>query len=169
MFRRSYIEKFEDGTQVLFGPGKFDDWCVYQTQIDGTQVAPRDEDYFGFFQDLARQTSRQKVYHDFMSIYEGTSTKVSRTTLALIKRLSGDYPLDIRLEAHKNFVVIYAGMIAEENKDRAVLKKKIKRIGFYQAIVLNWPVDKAANFSKGRKATELLDYFNALESGNRPA
>lgn len=170
MFKRSHkpIEKFSDGTKVYFAPGKFDDWCVYQTLARGKSLAPLDVDYFAFFQTLARKHSRQKVYKDFIEIYESTDTTISKAVLRRIKDIADSYGSDDALEVHKNFVVIYAGMIAEENKEGAILKKKIKRIGFYQAVVLEWDVERAASFSKGKRASELLGYFRQLESGNRP-
>lgn len=103
-----------------------------------------------------------------MIIYNGTDKTISKTLLKDIQNIRDGYKPAEQLDVHKNFVIIYAGMIAEENKAGAVLKKKIKRIGFYQSVVLGWEAEKAANFSKGKKASELLDYFNALESGSRP-
>jgi hypothetical protein len=51
--------------------------------------------------------------------------------------------------------VIYAGMIAEENKAHAVLGKRIKRLGMYQVLIEKLSPDYAANFSKGKKWREL--------------
>ncbi len=33
------------------------------------------------------------------------------------------------------FNVLYAGMVAEENKENAVLKKRIKRLGMHQVLI----------------------------------
>lgn len=153
---------------MFFAPGKFDDWCVYLTRAGGRYSAPLDVDYFKFFQDLARRYSKGQVYDDFMTIYDGTDKKVSRKILRTIGKIRDGYKSEDKLNVHKNFVIIYGGMIAEQNKDGAVLGKKIKRIGFYQSVVLGWEAEKAANFSKGKKAGELLGYFSALESGSRP-
>ena len=46
-------------------------------------------------------------------------------------------------------------MIAEENKENALLKKRIKRLGMYQGLVLDHPADKTAMFSYGKKWKEL--------------
>jgi hypothetical protein len=51
--------------------------------------------------------------------------------------------------------VIYAGMIAEENKQFAVLKKRVKRLGMHQVLLENMAPAVAANFSKGKKWREL--------------
>ena len=58
-------------------------------------------------------------------------------------------------EVKKWFTVIYAGMIAEENKAKAILKKRIKRLGMYQTLVEQMPAAEAAIFSKGKKWREL--------------
>ena len=51
--------------------------------------------------------------------------------------------------------VLYAGMIAEENKKNAILKKRIKRLGMYQVLIEQMPPEQAAVFSKGKKWKEL--------------
>ena len=42
-------------------------------------------------------------------------------------------------------------MIAEENKSKAILKKRIKRLGMYQTLIQQLPAMEAAVFSKGKK------------------
>ena len=46
-------------------------------------------------------------------------------------------------------------MIAERNKRYTVLKERIKRLGMYQILVLDYSSGDAANFSKGKKAKDL--------------
>ena len=53
------------------------------------------------------------------------------------------------------FTVIYGGMVAEENKEFAVLKKRIKRLGMHQILIERKDAEYAANFSKGKKWKEL--------------
>ena len=53
------------------------------------------------------------------------------------------------------FTVIYAGMVAEENKAFAMLKKRIKRLGMHQVLVEGFDADYAAHFSRGKKWPEL--------------
>jgi hypothetical protein len=53
------------------------------------------------------------------------------------------------------FTVIYAGMVAEENKKNAKLKKRIKRLGMFQVLIEKKSAEYAANFSKGKKWKEL--------------
>lgn len=159
------IETFEDGTEVFFDKGKFDDWCVYLTDKNKGQKPPLDTEYFSFFQNIAERDGRAKVYGHFKSIFEETTEQIDSNVLNLIENISAEYGEQDRLNVQKNFVVIYAGMIAEENKEHAILKKKIKRIGFYQAVVSKMPAIEAANFSKGKGWRELLDLYNRMEAG----
>jgi hypothetical protein len=53
------------------------------------------------------------------------------------------------------FTVLYAGMIAEENKQNAILKKRVKRLGMHQVLMLNMPSSVAAKFSYGKKWRDL--------------
>lgn len=46
-------------------------------------------------------------------------------------------------------------MIAEENKDYAILKKRIKRLGMHQILIEKISPEKASNFSRGRNWREL--------------
>ena len=53
--------------------------------------------------------------------------------------------------------VIYAGMVAEENKERSVLKKRIKRLGIHQVLIENVAPAVAAGFSRGKPWRDLAD------------
>lgn len=43
------IKRFEDGTIIEQGRGRFDDYCVYLTRFGQGKYAPKDEEYFSFF------------------------------------------------------------------------------------------------------------------------
>ncbi|MEI8165737.1 MAG: hypothetical protein WCG26_05140, partial [Chloroflexales bacterium] len=53
--------------------------------------------------------------------------------------------------------ILYAGMIAEENKHRAKLRKRVKRLGVHQVLVEHLAPEEAATFSKG-KSWEVIDF-----------
>ena len=42
-------------------------------------------------------------------------------------------------------------MLAEENKEKSVLGKRIKRLGLYTLLIEDKPVDHSANFMNGKK------------------
>ena len=149
------IKSFDDGTQIEIGRGRFDDNCVYLIEPYKRKIAPRDVDYFRFFIEKSKCYSSKKIYEDFVIIYDKTTDKVDNMVLQNIEEISKSYNADDRRDFCVWFTVIYLGMIAEEKKKNAVLKKRIKRLGMYQILFEGFDAYKAANFSKGKKVPEL--------------
>ena len=149
------LKYFDDGSFVYYGRGKFDDYCVYLKEDGFSARAPRDMEYFQYFIDLMQTYGNQKIYSDFCKIYDETTGFVDDKVLDFITQISKDYDRN-SLWVNKWFSVIYLGMVAEERKANAVLKKKIKRLGFHQIMIENYSAYEAANFSKGKKAFVLL-------------
>ncbi len=105
---------------------------------------------------MGKKYTNKKVYEDFVKIYNLVTNRVEKKVTDLIIDLAKkDYGEDISKDVAINFTVVYAGMIAERNKRYAVLKERIKRLGMYQILVLNYSSGDAANFSKGKKAKDL--------------
>jgi hypothetical protein len=147
------IKTFTDGSRIEYDTGNFDGWCVYVIE-NNQRNAPKDEEYFGELQALSRIYPGQQIYDDFVRIYNETNSTISPHVLRLIEELSARYQTDA-LHIEKLFTILYAGMVAEENKDKAILKKRMKRLGVYQILVENIPPSIAANFSKGKNWREL--------------
>lgn len=140
--------------RVEFDVGSFDNWCVFLQRHKQERYPPLDTEYFTFFQHMGAIYGAQKVYSDFVSIYQPTSKNIDAAVLASITSIAETYSNHVE-EADIWFTVIYAGMIAEENKANMVLKKRIKRLGMYQLMVQNMDPVVAANFSKGKNWREL--------------
>lgn len=149
------IKKLKNNRQVVFDTGRFDDWCVYVVESNGFRTAYFDETYFSDLYRIAQKYSDQKVYNDFIKIYERTTKIIDPEIVALIDALTETYHPEDKTNIEQWFTVIYAGMIAEENKDKAILKKRIKRLGMYQVLVQNMPAKDAAKFSIGKKWRDL--------------
>jgi len=148
------IKLVRDRNIVEFDQGSFDAWCVYLTRHDQVRYAPRDHEYFSFLSNMAATHGKEKVYDDFVKIYAPTTSKIDKNILDLITTVSDDYAeyaeeMDIWLS------VMYGGMVAEENKAFAILKKRVKRLGVYQVLYQGLAPGNAANFSKGKKWREL--------------
>lgn len=141
--------KFKNYIKIGFDSGKFDNWQVNIIDEGGVKYAPLDKDYFDELQLLGGLFGFEKVYSDFVSVYERTSKVVSEDVLAFINEVSSDY-LDKALEAEILFTTLYYTMIAEENKAYTRLGKKIKRLGVHQVLVEKMPVSIAINYSKGK-------------------
>jgi hypothetical protein len=154
------IQEFSDGSQVFFDKGAFDNWCVYFQKPDLQKAAPTDMHYFTRFQALANIYGASKIYQDFVSFYEQTTKNIDKAVLNLIHKLSTTYHSH-SLTMEILFTIVYAGMIAEENKEFAILKKRIKRLGMHQILIEQLEPKVAAHFSKGKKWKELYEICKA--------
>ena len=141
--------------KVVFDRGSFDNWCVYVVEADGSKRAPLDTTYFADLKTIAKAYVKDKVYQDFLVIYDKTTKEIDLSVLHLINDLVDTYHDGHKVLIEQWFTVIYAGMIAEENKRRAILKKRIKHLGIYQTLILDFDPKIAATFSKGKKWQEL--------------
>lgn len=146
-----------DGNIISFGDGRFDEWCIYVQMVDakpGEYLFPLDSWYFT---ELARINEVEpEVYEDFLKFYNLTDKDINTLAIKLIPILAQKY-------TEKNLVellysIIYAGMIAEENKDGTKLGKRIKRLGMYQTLVEKMDPKLAADFSRGMKWQEIDEH-----------
>jgi len=145
------IKELKGQRKVIFDSGRFDDWCVYVVESNGSKRAPYDEDYFSDLQQLSKKYPPNKLYNDFVKIYDKTSKLISDEVIELIDSIVRSYNPDDQVLAEQWFTVLYAGMIAEENKKFAILKKRVKRLGMYQVLVEGMSPKEAAKFSYGKK------------------
>jgi hypothetical protein len=143
-----------DGSIIEFGKGKFDDWCVYFKRPNQQRYAPKDIEYFTILKNLGSIYGNDKIYNDFVKFYNLTSSKIDNSIIDLIIEISEYYNKDIN-DVCIWFTFIYAGMVAEENKAQAILKKRIKRLGIYQLLIDNLEPEYAANYSRGINWKEL--------------
>lgn len=148
------IKTFPDGSILEFDDGRFDSWCVYLTRPNELKNPPLDIQYFSRLKELGTIYGNLIIYEDFVSFYNMTNTLISNDVLNHIDFISNKYNLD-SLEINILFTIIYAGMVAEENKLNAILKKRIKRLGMHQVLLDNETPYFAANFSKGKKWRDL--------------
>jgi hypothetical protein len=145
------IHKLKTGEHVYFAQGKFDDWCVYVDNTKNAPYAPRDTEYFTTLQTMGKKYGPDRIYDDFVAVYDATRSTIQPEVLTLIERLTAPYGADAGTLS-LTWVVIYAGMVAEENKQFAVLGKRIKRLGVHQVLKEGMAPGDAAVFSKGKKA-----------------
>lgn len=149
------INKINEEILIYFDKGIFDNFCVYFSDNGNKKIAPKDVEYFSEFKKLSKFYPKYKVYDDFVSIYEVTGKEIDKNTVNLIKAISNTYHEEHKRLVEILFSIIYGGMITEENKERAILKKRMKRLGMHQLLVLDFSPFDAARFSRGKKAREL--------------
>lgn len=129
------VKNFSDGTVVEIDRGRFDDWCIY---IAGTcnRHAPKDVAYFTVVRGFGKRYGVDKVYADFISIYDKTSKSLDRSVLDHIETLSKDYG-------------------EYSNKLGTKLGKRIKRLGIHQVLYDRYSPAAAASFSRGLPWTRI--------------
>lgn len=149
------IKQLRENRSVIFDTGKFDNWCVYVVESNGSKKAPFDEVYFSDLHNIAQKYAQDKVYNDFVSIYDNTTKNIDNKVLALIDGITNTYNEEDKIIIEQWFTVIYAGMVAEENKQNAILKKRVKRLGMHQVMKLGMSAKEAAKFSYGKKWRDL--------------
>ena len=143
------VKKFKDGSEIGFGKGRFDDFCVY---LDNKP--PLDVHYFIRLYELKEIYGGSNIYNDFVYIYELVTKKLESAVLENITHISQKYKDDIT-RVDKIFTILYMAMIAEENKANTKLGKKIKRLGVHQILIENLTPNVSANYSKGMKWKEI--------------
>lgn len=148
--------------KVVFDSGNFDNWCVFVVEADRSKKAPYDVEYFTELKNWSTRYGSDKVYQDFLKIYHLTTKEVSWTVLKLIDEIAATYDEEDRALAEQWWTVIYAGMIAEENKENAILKKRIKHLGVHQILMLDFAPEQAAGYSTGKKWKMLDDEMRVL-------
>lgn len=146
------IKRFSDGSILEYGPGKFDKWCVYLTRPGKNRAPPTDSEYFDDLVQLGTTYTNQTVYLDFEQLYilVRKARNISPTGHKLIESFSEKYGPDaLRFEIL--FTILYAAMVAEEQKANTKLGAKIKRLGVHQILMDSPPLDviTAASFSRG--------------------
>ena len=149
------IKVFPDNSILEFDEGSFDSWCVYCKPLNLPRYAPKDADYFS---DLVRMGLRhgfESVYNDFTAIFERTTKTLDPTLLNDITQSSIKYAPD-DLVMNKLLSLLYAGMVAEENKENTRLGKKVKRLGVHQVLIDRMKPEDAAAFSKGMTWQQVL-------------
>ena len=145
------ILKFPDGSFIYQCRGKFDGFMFKLNNY-----AVKDIDYFTVLKQLADKYSVDKVYNDFVTVYNLVLININSNDWVAIKNIANTYNQEDFLAVAKVFCILYVTMLAEENKRNAILGKRIKRLGVYQILKLNMPISVAVNFSRGKSARNFL-------------
>lgn len=142
------IKKFKDGSFLEYDQGSFDEWCVYMNDSAGSRKPPRDTDYFAQIQNLSSKYGVEKVYKDYVAVYDLTGNKVEPSVFEKIAEIANTYGEDA-LIIEKILSILYMAMIAEERKKFTKLGKRIKRLGLHKLLYDSASVAEAANFMRG--------------------
>ena len=151
------VKDLANNRKVIFDKGKFDDWCVYILENNGQKKMPKEETCLTDLMYIDRFYPSGKVYEDFLDIYDMASKKIDPSVLMTIDNLCTTYNEEHQLIMQQWLAVLYAYMIAEENKSRSILKKRTLRLALYQMFKLGMQPFKASEFSKGKDWQVLND------------
>lgn len=143
---RRLIKEFPDGSFLEYDRGKIDSWCVYMTNPDGVRRPPLDRDYFNELKALADEYGAERVYGDFVDIYDLTTRNIDNNVLMHITQMAATY--GDPLEVDKLFTTFYMAMTSEENYPNTRLGRKIKRLAAYEILFGGRDVDDAVVFMK---------------------
>ena len=113
------IKRFSDNSLLEYDRGSFDDWCVYYTNSSGIRKPPRDTDYFEFLCQLANEFTVEKVYGDYVQVYNWTGNKVKEGVLNNITTLSASYG-EKALAVNIVFSILYLAMISSRSPKSSV-------------------------------------------------
>lgn len=149
------IKEFIDSSYLAYSTGNFDNWCVYIVKSDGEATIPLDTDYFQQIYELSLIYGVDKVYGDFVNIYDSTDKDIDEAVLQKITECSLSYGYHQSISVDKLFTTIYMTMISEENYPNTKLGKRIKRLGIYEMLYSQRTVYDAANFMKGMSWKEI--------------
>jgi hypothetical protein len=144
------------GYRISFGPGKFDEWLIYFVSHSNVTYFPKDVEYFSTLDSVGQVYGHMNLYRDFLTLYNwiGTEEVAKPEVIEWICAMAGGYG-KYRNRIINVFAILYAGMVAEEEKEHKVLGKKIKRLGIYQVLIDREQPAFAAHFSRGMKAAQL--------------
>ena len=77
------IKNFSDNSILEYDQGKFDEYCIYLTRPDIERRAPTDSQYFTALSRYGNTFGHERIYNDFVLIYDKTEDFVDLTTLEL--------------------------------------------------------------------------------------
>lgn len=142
------------GQVIFFGSGDFDVWCAYTGMYDEYGIMrcamPSDKYYFKIIRDVAdARNCHVSMYADFVDIFRRTGKVLNDAVVVHIGELADRYDKDSDI-MYNMFMHVYYGMLAEENKQGAVLGKSIKLLGLYDLLIDRKSVKDAADCNRDR-------------------
>jgi hypothetical protein len=158
------VKTLSDGSTIEFAQGNFDVWCVFVKRPNAGRYAPKDTDYFARLAELYRANSQ--IYQDYLAIYDATTKELSRAVLQDVTYRAQRYQAELRVEVDLLLTILYAAMVAEENRANTRLGKRIKRLAVNQILLEQMPVLNAANFSRGMNCRQQNAFAQARNTSS---
>ncbi len=135
------------GGYLYYSKGNFDSWCVYEIDDKGIKTIPKDIDYFNEFKELSDIFDSDKLYDDFVEVYNRVEKGLNEEDVDFIEQISKKYN-EYSDRLFRLYSILYMGMIAEQNKAYTKLGKRIKRLGMYNLLIKGNEPKYCADFMK---------------------
>lgn len=149
------LTHFDDNSFLYFSKGKFDNFCVFINH-NNKVYAPHDYEYFTQMKNYANIYTPHLIYMIFIFVYINTNKSINYEIFNNIKSLCKKYFSEKdSVNLSKLFSILYATMIAEENKKFTKLGKRIKHLGVFLLLFENISPENAANMFKNKKWYEI--------------
>lgn len=148
------LKTFKDGSFIEYAYGSFDEWCIF-LNLNNRRYAPKDVEYFNSLKVYSEVYGVEPLINFFVDVYNYTDATIRYDMFDAIERRCYREFKEHSLELTRIYSILYAGMVAEENKLGAILKKRIKRLGVWQVLCCGKSAYEAANFSRGKGWREL--------------
>lgn len=136
---------------IFFGRGKKDDWCPYIGIMDNGRMIcslPWDKCYYEMTVTLANRFGVERVYADIKHIFEQARDVLDPALLDNIYRMAVQYGDNFEL-AYSTLMMIYYGMVSEENYKGTKLGRSLKMNGIHSLLKGGKTIDEAADECRG--------------------
>ncbi len=120
-------------------------WFVYFDQAISDRKHSSYVEHVETLQNFAAKYSPERIYRDFVKIYDATESSVNPDTLDLIALTSEAYA-DDAADINYLFTIIYFAMLSEQHRKDTKLGKRIKRFAVYQALFDKVEVEEVTYF-----------------------
>lgn len=154
-YENSFNPCFEDGSSYKFVFGSFDPWCVEYFKNNEAQERITDEISFKALLVYGKKVGYHNEYEDFVEIYNMMSDGIDETEISKRIEIISEKYEEYKLKVNKLFHFLFMCMIAEDNKKRTVLGKRIKRLGVHRLLIEGISPKVAANETKHVKSNKI--------------
>lgn len=162
-----FIDVPQNTKQLGFCKGRFDNWCILFICLEDDgfwhRYAPKDKYYFNqllFMSKLHHMNlSSEKIWNHMLWLFYRMSNSRNFVNPEIMKEIhelcNNEYYhiYDIALEC---FMLIYFGMIAEENKLNTKAGREIKMNGIHKVLMEKVPVDIAATCQCSQSVNNII-------------
>lgn len=145
--------------RLYFDKGAFDNWCVHTFDSrKRKKYFPLDYDYLYWIQQLGLQYGNEKVYNDFLQVYECVRKDVTnRECYEVTREVDSHYVEDTQVW----WVIFFMTMYAECMKENTKLGKRIKHLAVYNVLIDKDEVEYVTQYMKNTE--HLPDWYKYLE------